>query len=160
GYVGTFAATPVADRASLADPKDRIELFNLVMTARDRLRDQHDSEGGLKALRDVVTRDPNVIDAWVMMGNEYSRRREFPRALDCFRRALAVKPDCDPAVFNMANVYRAMGKDEEALLGYRRLLALDPNNAEAHQQAAQLLVDLGRLDEAQQELNGALALSP
>ena len=22
-----------------------------------------------------------MIDAWVMMGNEYSRRREFPRAL-------------------------------------------------------------------------------
>ena len=160
GYVGTFAATPVNDRRSLADPKDKIELFNLVMTARERIHDEHDSEGGLKALREVVTRDPQVIDGWVMMGNEYSRRRDFTRALECFQRALALKPDYDLAVFNMANVYRTMGQDDEALVGYRRLLALDPNNAEAHQQAAQILVDHERLEEAQQELNRALELTP
>ena len=160
GYVGTFAATSVNDRTALADPKDKIGLFNLVMTARERIHDEHDSEGGLKALREVVTRDPQVIDAWVMMGNGYSRRRDFTLALECFQHALALKPDYDLAVFNMANVYRTMGKDDEALVGYQRLLALDPNNAEAHQQAAQILVDHERLDEAQKELNRALELTP
>lgn len=159
GYVGTFVATP-KDRKSLADPKDKIELFNLIMTARERIHDAHDSDGGLQALREVVAKDPAVIDAWVMLGNEYSRRRDFARALQSFQRALALKPDYDLAVFNMANVYRTMGKDEEALVGYRRLLALNPGNAEAHQQVAQILVDNGRLDEAQQELNRALDLIP
>jgi arylsulfatase A-like enzyme/Tfp pilus assembly protein PilF len=160
GYVGTFAAAPTAERESLADPKDKIELFNLIMTARERMHDRHDSEGGLQALREVVAKDPAVIDAWVMMGNEYSRRREFTRAIDSFKRALALKPEYDLAVFNLANVYRMMGKDEEALLGYRRLLQLNPGNAEAHQQAAQILVDQGRLDEAERELNRALTLIP
>jgi tetratricopeptide (TPR) repeat protein len=161
GYIGTFAATPVNDRTALADPKDKIELFNLVMTGRERIHDEHDVDGGLKALREVVAKDPQVIDAWVMMGNEYSRRREFTRALKCFQRALALKPDYyDLAVFNMANVYRTMGKDEEALVGYRRLLALDPKNAQAHQEAAQILLDHDRLDDAQQELSQALELSP
>jgi arylsulfatase A-like enzyme/Tfp pilus assembly protein PilF len=160
GYVGTFVTAPAADRSRLADPKDKIELFNLVMTARERIHDDRDSEAGLKALRDVVAKDPQVIDAWVMMGNEYSRRREFTRALECFQRALALKPDYDLAVFNMANVYRTMGKDDEALVGYQRLLALDPGNAQAHQEAAQVLVDQGRLDEAQAELTRALELTP
>ena len=160
GYVGTFVATPDADPSSLADPKDKIELFNLISRAREQMHDQHDWDGGLKTLRQVVATDPRVVDAWLMMGNEYSRRREFPRALDAFQRALALKPDYDLAVFNMANVYRTMGKDEEALVGYRRLLELDPRNAQAHQAVAQVLVDHGRLDEAQASLNRALEIQP
>ena len=160
GYVGTFVATPTADRAQLADPKDKIELFNLVITARELIHDEHDSDGGLKALRQVVDKDPQVIDAWLMMGNEYSRRREFSRALESFQRVLALKPDYDLAVFNMANVYRTIGKDEEALVGYRRLLELDPRNAQAHQAVAQLLVDHGKLGEAEAALNRALEIQP
>ena len=160
GYVGTFVATPAGEASSLADPKDKIELFNLISRAREQMHDQHDWEGGLKALRQVVATDPRVVDAWLMMGNEYSRRREFPRALDAFQRALALKPDYDLAVFNMANVYRTMGKDEEALVGYRRLIEIDPRNAQAHQAVAQVLVDHGRLDEAHASLNRALEIQP
>jgi len=160
GYVGTFVATPIADRSRLADPKDKIELFNLVITARERIHDGKDGEGGLQALRAVVSKDPLVIDAWLMMGNEYSRRREFTRALECFQKALALKPDYDLAVFNMANVYRTLGRDNDALSGYRRLVELDPRNAQAHQEAGQVLVDQGKLDEAQKELNRALEIQP
>jgi arylsulfatase A-like enzyme/Tfp pilus assembly protein PilF len=160
GYVGTFAATPAGDTSPLADPKDKIELFNLVSRAREQLHDQRDSEAGLKALRQVVATDPHVVDAWLMMGNEYSRRRELPRALEAFQRALALKPDYDLAVFNMANVYRTMGKDDEALVGYRRLLELDPRNAQAHQAVAQVLVDHGQLEQAQASLNRALEIQP
>jgi arylsulfatase A-like enzyme/Tfp pilus assembly protein PilF len=160
GYVGTFVAAAPADRASLADPKDKIELFNLLMTARERLHDAHDFDGGLKALQEVLAKDPRVIDAWLLVGNEYSRRREFSQALDCYKRALALKPDYDLAVFNMANVYRTLGRDDDALEGYRRLLALDPKNAQAHQEVAQVMVDQGKLQEARKELNHALELEP
>jgi arylsulfatase A-like enzyme/Tfp pilus assembly protein PilF len=159
GYIGTFVQTRSGGRP-LADPKDKIDLFNLLITARERMHDEHDSEGGLKALREVISKDAEVIDAWVMMGNEYSRRREFPRALECFQRALALKPDYDLAVFNMANVYRTLGRDDEALVGFRRLIEIDPRNAQAHQQAAQVLVDQGKLEEAETELNRALELQP
>lgn len=160
GYVGTFVTTPAVDRSRLADPKDKIELFNLVMAARERIHDDKDSEGGLKVLREVVSKDPQIIDAWVMMGNEYSRRREFTRALESFQKALALKPDYDLAVFNIANVYRTLGRDDDALAGYQRLLELDPRNAQAHQEAGQVLVDQGKLDAAQKELNRALELQP
>jgi tetratricopeptide (TPR) repeat protein len=159
GYIGTFVQTRSGGQP-LPDPKDKIDLFNLLITARERMHDEHDSEGGLKALREVISKDAEVIDAWVMMGNEYSRRREFPRALECFQRALALKPDYDLAVFNMANVYRRLGRDDEALVGFRRLIELDPRNAQAHQQAAQVLVDQGKLEEAETQLNRALELQP
>lgn len=160
GYVGTFVSKPAGDPSALADPKDKIELFNLVMTARERIHDHNDSEGGLKALREVVAKDPDVIDAWLMMGNEHVRQRRFTDAIPCFQRALALKPDYDLAVLNMANVYRAMGRDEDALTGYRRLVELDPNDAQAHQEIAQILVERGRLDDAQIALTRALDLQP
>ncbi len=160
GYVGTFGATLSAERQHLADPKDKIDVFNLISDAREQLRDHSHSEDGLSALRKVVSTDPEVVDAWVMMGNEYARRQEFNRAVDCFRRALAVKPDYDLAVFNLANVFRMTSRDDDALLGYQRLIAIDPRNAPAHQLAAQVLVDKGKLEEGEAELRRALALQP
>jgi len=160
GYVGTFAASTTGDRRQLADPKDKIALFNLMIAARERMHDEHDPDAGMKALHQVVAADPDIVDAWVLMGNEYSRRRDFPRALDSFRKALAVKPDYDVAAFNMANVYRTMRRDDDAAQTYERLLAIDPMNAQAHQKLAEVLVDRGKLDEAQASLNRALEIQP
>jgi arylsulfatase A-like enzyme/Flp pilus assembly protein TadD len=160
GYVGTFVASPSRDRAGLADPKDKIQLFNLMTQARETARHDKESDEGLHALERVVAQDPKVIDAWFMLGNEYYRRRQFGRAIDQFKRALELKPDYDLVVINMANAYRALGRDQEAMVGYRRFMELDPKNAQIRYEAAQILIDGGRLEEARKELTQALALEP
>jgi choline-sulfatase len=160
GYVGTFVATASSDRADLADPKDKIQLFNLMTQARELSRHDQESDEGLRALQRVIADDPKVIDAWFMLGNEYYRRREYTRAISQYRRALELKPDYDLVVINMANAYRALGKDEEAMVGYRRFMELDPKNAQIRYEAAQILIDSGKLDAASEELNRALALEP
>ena len=153
GYVGTFVATARRRIApALADPKDKIELFNLMTQARETARHDKESDEGLHALERVVAQDPKVIDAWFMLGNEYYRRRSSRSAIEQFKRALALKPDYDLVVINMANAYRALGRDEEAMVGYRRFMELDPKNAQIRYEAAQILIDSGKLDEARQEL--------
>jgi choline-sulfatase len=160
GYVGTFVTTTSSDRAGLSDPKDKIELFNLMTQARETARHDKESDEGLEALQRVVDEDPKVIDAWFMMGNEYYRRHEYTRAIDRYRRALELKPDYDLVVINMANAYRALGRDEEAMVGYRRFMELDPKNAQIRYETAQILIDNGKLEEAQVELTRALELEP
>jgi tetratricopeptide (TPR) repeat protein len=160
GYVGTFVATASPDRAELADPKDKIQLFNLMTEARELSRHDKESDDGLHALQRVIAEDPKVIDAWFMLGNEYYRRHDYPRAISQYTRALALKPDYDLVVINMANAYRAMGRDDEAMLGYRRFMELDPKNAQIRYEAAQILIDSGKLDAAADELNHALTLEP
>ena len=160
GYVGTFVTALAPDRAGLADPKDKIQLFNLMTQARETARHDKESDEGLHALERVVAEDPKVIDAWFMLGNEYYRRRQFTRAIEQFTRALALKPDYDLVVINMANAYRALGRDREAMIGYRRFMELDPKNAQIRYEAAQILIDGGNLDEARRELTQALALEP
>ena len=160
GYVGTFVTALAPDRAGLADPKDKIQLFNLMTQARETARHDKESDEGLHALERVIAQDPKVIDAWFMLGNEYYRRRQFARAIEQFKHALELKPDYDLVVINMANAYRALGRDQEAMVGYRRFMELDPKNAQIRYEAAQILIDGGKLEEAQQELTRALALEP
>ena len=160
GYVGTFVTALAPDRAGLADPKDKIQLFNLMTQARETARHDKESDEGLHALERVIAQDPKVIDAWFMLGNEYYRRRQFARAIEQFKHALELKPDYDLVVINMANAYRALGRDQEAMVGYRRFMELDPKNAQIRYEAAQILIDSGKLDEARQELTQALTLEP
>ncbi len=103
-------ATSTRRRAALADPKDKIELFNLITHARDVSRHDKDSDEAIKSLLEVTRQDPKVIDAWFMLGNEYYRKRQFTRAIDSYKRALALKSDYDLVVINMANAYRQLGQ--------------------------------------------------
>jgi len=160
GYVGTFVSGDSTPTSALADPKDKIELFNLITHARDLSRHNQDSDEAITTLLDVTRRDPKVIDAWFMLGNEYYRKRQFELAIESYKQALALKADYDLVVINMANAYRQLGKDEEALVGYRRFMELDPRNAQIRYEAAQILIDRGDFAQARAELREALKLQP
>jgi arylsulfatase A-like enzyme/Tfp pilus assembly protein PilF len=160
GYVGTFVSGGSSAPSELADPKDKIELFNLITHARDLSRHDKNSDEAIKSLLEVTRQDPKVIDAWFMLGNEYYRKRQFTQAIESYKQALALKSDYDLVVINMANAYRQLGKDEEALVGYRRFMELDPRNAQIRYEAAQILVDRGELAEARAQLDEALKLQP
>lgn len=162
GYVGSFVATIGDDgsRADLADPKDKVHLFNKISAARDLGRDEKDLPAAMAMIEEVVKEDPKVIDAWFTLGNMSARRGRHEQAIGYFKRALALKADDEEAVINMAHAYRKLGRDDDALVGYRRFLELDPKNAQVHYEVAQILIDRGELAEATRELEQALAVEP
>ena len=160
GYVGTFASTSPAPASTLADPKDKIELFNLITDAREKMQDERGVAQGIAMLERVAAKDPQVIDVWLLLGNEYAKQGQYAKALTYFRRALELKPDYDLALRNMANVYRDMGRPGDAIAGYERLLSVDRDNVQARQELAQLCLDAGRLADADRELETALRQDP
>jgi arylsulfatase A-like enzyme/Flp pilus assembly protein TadD len=162
GYVGSFVASvgDDASRAGLADPKDKVHLFNKISTARDLGRDENAIAAAMAMIEEVVKEDPKVIDAWFTLGNMSSRRGKYEEAVAYFKRALALKADDEEAVVNLAHAYRRLGRDDDALVGYRRFLELDPKNAQVHYEIAQILLDRGENAEAATELHKALAVEP
>ncbi len=70
GYVSTFHPNASEASAALADPKDKIALFNLITHARDLSRHDKNSDEAINSLLEVTRQDPQVIDAWFMLGNE------------------------------------------------------------------------------------------
>lgn len=163
GYVGSFVATVSAHASNRADPKDKIELFNLMTEARDVAKDKDDEASFDKVVaiyRKVLADDPNVIDAWFNLGNVYYRAGQYPEAIKYFSKALELKPDYDLPVINMANAYRRMGRDDAALAGYEHYLTIDPKNAHVRYQIGEIQLDRGDLASAEQSFRQALEINP
>ena len=156
GYIGSFTHAAPKAGAAPADPKDKIDIFNLMTSA-------HESSGksgapdAIARLKKVIAEDPDVLDAWVMLGNEYYRQQDFATALQHYKRALQINPDYDLATINLANAYRSLGEYPAAILGYERYLEKDPKNAFVRYQLGELHMDLGQLDRAEAAFRQALS---
>jgi arylsulfatase A-like enzyme/tetratricopeptide (TPR) repeat protein len=160
GYVGSFVATVSEHRTDRADPKDKIELFNLMTDAREISKDPKSFEKIVAMYRKVVADDPNVIDAWFNLGNAYSRVGRYEEAIPFFRKALELKPDYDLPVINMANAYRHLGKDDAALAGYEHYLTIDPKNAHVRYQVGEIYLDRGDVPRAERNFRQSLEIDP
>jgi len=160
GYVGSFVATSSEPSSGRADPKDKIGLFNLMTTARDVAKEGDAGAEAIAMLRKVVDEDPNVIDGWFMLGNEYFKAANYPEAIKQFRRALELKPDYDLAIINMANSYRRMGQDDAALAGYEHYVTIDPKNAYVRYQIGEIYLDRKELERAEAAFDQALEIDP
>ena len=156
GYIGSFAHTVRTAGTALPDPKDKIDIFNL-MTAAHELNGKDAGADAIERLTTVVQRDPNILDAWIMLGNEYFRKNQYALALQQYKRALAINPDYDLATVNLASAYRAMGDYEAATLGFERYLQKDPKNAWVRYQLGELYVELNQLEKAEAEFQQSLA---
>jgi arylsulfatase A-like enzyme/Tfp pilus assembly protein PilF len=160
GYVGSFVATVSGPSTRRADPKDKIELFNLMTESREIARDKDSFDRVVSMLRTVIADDPDVIDAWFNLGNAFYKVGRFQEAIGYFAHALQLKPDYDLAVINMANAYRKMGKDDAALAGYERYLSIDPKNAQVRYQVGEIYLDRGEDARAEENFKTALAIDP
>ena len=161
GYIGSFVATSASPRTERADPKDKIELFNLMNAAQEISKEKEDSfEEATTLLRKVTSADPDVIDAWFMLGNQYFKARRFDEAIGYFKKSLELKPDYDLALINMANSYRALGKDDAALAGYEQYLRVDPKNAYVRYEMGEIYLDRGDAASARREFAAALEIDP
>ena len=81
-------------------------------------------------------------------------------AVDCYRRALALAPDCAKTYNNLGAALQQQGKLDEAVASCRRALELEPDYAEAHGNLGIALQDQGKLDEAVAAHRRALELKP
>ena len=162
GYVGSIVASVDDDRsrAGLADPKDKVHLFNAITDARDLARDENEIAAAMGMLDTVLKEDPKVIDAWFTLGNMAERLNRHDQAVRYFQKALALKPDDEEAIINLAKAYQKLGRDQDALVGYRRFLQIDPKSSQVHYEIAQILLDRHDNDGAATELQQALALEP
>ena len=165
GYVGTFVASASDPRTGRADPKDKIGLFNKLGTATDLSKERDgDPEASFTRivglLNEVIREDPQVIDAWFMLGTKYLAHGDLEKAVDHFKHTLALKPDYDLAVFNLAQAYRRMGDDNAALAGFEHYLTLDPTDPFVQYQMGEIWLDRGDLPRAEALFRRALDTDP
>ena len=165
GYVGSFVATAADSRTDRADPKDKISVFNKLGRATEMTKEP-DEEGETQfpqvvaLLEEILRSDPEVIDAWFMLGTQHLTHRQPEKAVQYFKKTLELKPDYDLAVHNLAQAYRRMGDDAAALAGFEHYLTLDPKDAFVHYQMGEIWLDRGDTARAEGLFRKALELDP
>jgi len=160
GYVGSMGdAAAGKSFRELPDPKDRLDVYNLMTRAREQLSDGKPDEA-IATYDQVLARDAEVIDAWFGRGNAKFQKRQWDAAAADFRQTLKRRSDHDYAMIGLADTLVATGKIDDAVLGYRKFLDQDPNNGQISYRLAQVLLDAGRDDEAERWFVRTLDIEP
>ena len=111
----------------LADPKDRIHVYEVVTEAID------DSQHGLfqqsiEKLKTTLETEENSVPIHYLLGLNYYRTKDFATAITEFTKSLQLSPNYMLANFNLGLAHAALGHDDEAIRYLKRTLELDPTN--------------------------------
>jgi len=128
GYAGfSGGGNPAATSQSLPDPKDRLQQYLLISDAM--AESQHGQyEASAAKLSQVLKTDSNSIPVHYLLGLDYSRLRDFPRAIGEFQQVLRLSPDYALAVFDLGMAYAHSGDFDNAIQTLKHALQLDSTN--------------------------------
>lgn len=93
-------------------------------------------------------------------GNQLSRQGDLAGAADCYRRAIAIRADHAPTVYNLGVVLQGQGHWTEAATAFERAVALQPAYAEALNNLGACRQQAGDFAAAEACYARAIALKP
>lgn len=82
--------------------------------------------------RAAIESDPRMEEAWSNLGGIYAAQRSYPRAMEAFEKALAIKPDRPTTLNGYGTVLYARGKIAEAKDKWKQAVAIEPTFASAY----------------------------
>jgi arylsulfatase A-like enzyme/Tfp pilus assembly protein PilF len=159
GYIGSFRASSKQKGEKLADPKDRIELYNEIKVAQFLFTEEKMDQAE-KKIKDVLNKDPSVLEARYILGNIYSKQKKYDEAIEEYKKALEVDPEYYESIFGIALAYKKSGKYDEAIVGFKRLIDIDPKDTKPLLHLGNIYEEKGQLDEAMRYLKSAVTIDP
>jgi arylsulfatase A-like enzyme/Flp pilus assembly protein TadD len=128
GYAGfSGGGNPTISNRDLPDPKDRIQVYELISDAIS------DSQQGsypqsAEKLEIALKTEPNSVPVHYLQGLNYYRMKNFPAAVEQLERAVELSPDYALALFHLGVAYGHTGQIDRCISTLKRALELDPTN--------------------------------
>jgi arylsulfatase A-like enzyme/Flp pilus assembly protein TadD len=131
GYAGfSGGGSPTVSDRSLPDPKDRIQTYELISDAI--AESQHgEYQSSAAKLTVALHTEPNSVPIHYLLGLNYHRLHEFPKAVEEFQRVLQLSPDYSLAAFQLGLAYGHSGNFDQAIQTLKHALELDGTNFSA-----------------------------
>ena len=108
----------------------------------------------------VVKTFPNAV-AYNQLGNYYLDRKDYPRALENYQMAIAIKPKYNKPYSNRGLVLFHLGRHSQAIADYTKAIETLPEDATvAYNNRGYSYWLLGQSSQALEDYNKAIALSP
>ena len=131
GYAGfSGGSSSTATDKSLPDPKDRIQVYELISDAI--AESQHgEYQASTDKLNAALKTEPTSVPVHYLLGLNYYRLHEFTKAVEEFQRVLQLSPDYELATFQLGLAYARTGDFDRAIEMLKRALELDGTNFSA-----------------------------
>lgn len=110
--------------------------------------------------REVLDRDPNNIEAHILMGSIIYANGDKNQALAELNKAIALNPNRVESYLSLARYYIVDKDQAKAEETYRKAISIDANSPLAHSEYGRFLVQSNRLPEAETELKKAVDVGP
>jgi len=155
GYVSAPASSSHLEDRLRGDPKDKIELYNLLKEAGGASAAGH-LELAIAKVETALESDPGIVEAHMLLGNFLAKSKRYDDAIAAYRKALALDAEHQGALFSLALAYKSLGRMKDAEAGFERARQLDPRATKPLWQLADLWMQAGQLDRAEGALKEAL----
>jgi len=115
----------------------------------------------IKALEDMLKKEPGSVEANVELGNMYYDARQYQKAIGYYQKGLDLKPDQPNVLADMGTAFRETGEPAKALECYDKAYAMDKTHWKSLQNALVVSIsDLKDRKKAGHYLDLLKALNP
>ena len=156
GYIG-YAGSPETEGVPLPDPKAKLEVYELTMSAFE-LAGKGRPDEALSALGRAAALDGNVTQVHYLAGTILGQLGRFREAASSLERAVRSNPRFVPAHFKLALAYLRLDQHDRAERTLRVVLDHEPKNVRAHHNLAAIAYARGDLARAETLERQAVAI--
>lgn len=117
-------------------------------------------QDAVKAYDEAIALDPNILEPRLLMGDMFIERYDSPNAQQAFQEVFAINPVHPQALLGMARVREFDGESAQALELAEKSLEINYQLVGARVLLARLKLDSENPQEAEAEIEKALAVNP
>ena len=129
GYVASNGSLPGVKETG-ADPKDRIDIVNLLHRA-EMLEEDLRFDEAVPLLEQAIAKESDIPIAYIKLGTGLSILRQYGKAVPVLRKAVELRPDMTALRFQLGTALFETGDFIGAASEFESALVRVPNLAEA-----------------------------
>jgi choline-sulfatase len=160
GYAGfSGGSNTTATDSSRPDPKDRIQVYELIS---DAIAESQHGEylNSTEKLNAILKMEPDSVPVHYLLGLNYYRLHEYPKAIANLERVLELSPDYALAAFQLGLAYAQNGAFDQAIRALKRTLELDGTNFSAAYNLGAAYLRKEMISEAALAFRQAVTINP
>jgi arylsulfatase A-like enzyme/Flp pilus assembly protein TadD len=165
GYVATMESNSSKADANInikdqgADPKDKIEIGNMIHRANLLYDEGHLTEA-VPVLRQLIAKEPGMSILYTKLGLCLMTMKDYPQAVPVLRKLVELTPDSALAHFKLGAALFANRDFEAAVPEFEGVVAKVPQWERGHLFLANAYTRTGRMPDAIKECDKVLEVSP
>jgi arylsulfatase A-like enzyme/thioredoxin-like negative regulator of GroEL len=159
GYVGSSAAGHSPDPLQGADPKDKIEISNVLHEGMIAVEDGRYTEA-IPLLQHVLDDSPAITAAQIQLGIALARTKRYPEAIVALGKAADLLPDSVQARYELGLALYQDGAWKESAPYFEFVVSKRPKWPDAQYSLASVYARIQRVPEAIDLLRKVLQASP